>query len=96
MEVMYGSPYRYFSFSMVNDNSRKFKQNQMMFCIQPCIVVFSIRIGVGEDRLREMCSLPATFYVLTRVKNVIFITRNLTPSYCRTFKQNQIFFCMHS
>ena len=40
MEVMYGSPYRYFS--IVNDNSRKFKQNQMMFCIQPCIVAFSI------------------------------------------------------
>ena len=51
-------------FSIVNDNSRKFKQNQMMFCIQPCIVDFSIPIGVGEDRLRERGSLPATFYVL--------------------------------
>ena len=40
-------------FSMANDNSRNFKQNQMMFCIQPCIVESSIPIGVGEDRLRE-------------------------------------------
>ena len=30
-------------------------------------VEFSIPIGVGEDRLRERGSLPATFYVLTRV-----------------------------
>ena len=40
-------------FSMVNDNSHKFKKNQMMFCIQPCIVEISIPIGVGEDRLRD-------------------------------------------
>ena len=51
---------------MANDNSRKFKHNQIMFCIQPCIVEFSIPIGVGEDRLRETGSLPATFYVVTR------------------------------
>ena len=38
---------------MTNDNCRKFKQNQMMFCIQLCFVEFSIPIGVGEDRLRE-------------------------------------------
>ena len=50
-------------FSMVNDNSRKFKQNQMMFCIQSCIVEFSIPIGVGEDRLRERGSLPATVFI---------------------------------
>ena len=38
-------------------------------CIRdrPCIVEFSIPIGVGEDRLRKRGSLPATFYVLTRV-----------------------------
>ena len=47
---------------MVNDNSRKFKQNQMLFCIDPCIVELSIPIGVGEDRLRERGSLPATVF----------------------------------
>ena len=51
---------------MANDKSRKFKQNQIRFRIQPCIVEFSIPVGVGEDRLRERGSLPATFYVVTR------------------------------
>ena len=51
---------------MANDKSRKFKQNQMMFCIHQGIVEFSIAIGVGEDRLRERGSLPAAFYVVTR------------------------------
>ena len=60
---------------MANDNSRKFKQNQMMFCIQPYIVEFSSPIGVGEDRFRERGSLPATFYDLTRVKYLIFINK---------------------
>ena len=31
IEVMYGSPYQFFS--MMNDNSHKFKQNQIIFCI---------------------------------------------------------------
>ena len=52
---------------MAND-SRKFKQNQMMFCIQPCIVEFSIPIGVGEDRLRGRGSLPAKFYRVMEAK----------------------------
>ena len=73
---------------MANDNSRKFKLNQISFCIQPCIVQFSIPIGVGEDRLRERGSLPATFYVLTRV---IF---SMTNDNCRKFKQNQLGFCI--
>ena len=47
---------------MANDNSRKFEQNDIMFCIQPCIVEFSIPFGVGDDRLRERGSLPATFF----------------------------------
>ena len=64
---MYGSPYRYFTFPMVNDNSRKFKQNQIMFCIQPYFVEFSRPIGFGDDRLMERGSLPAAFYVLRRV-----------------------------
>ena len=68
---------------MVNDNSRKFKQNQMMFCIQPCIVEFSRSVDFCEDRLRERGSLPVTFYVLTRV----FPMANDNS---RKFKQNQI------
>ena len=43
---------------MANDNSRKFKQNQMLFCIHQGIVEFSIPIGVGEDRdvyKRQVC-----------------------------------------
>ena len=73
---------------MVIDNSRKFKQNQMMFCIHQGIVEFSIPIGVGEDRLRERGSLPATFYVITRV---IFY---MTNDNCRILKQNQLLFCI--
>ena len=41
----------------------KFKQNQIMFCIQLEIVEFSRHNGFGEDRLRERGSLPATFYI---------------------------------
>ena len=62
-------------FSMENNNSRKFNQNQIMFCIQPWIVEDSRPIVFGEDRLRERGSLPATFYVLTRVKCLIFINK---------------------
>ena len=59
-------------------------------CIRdrPCIVEFSIPFGVGEDWLWERGSLPATFYVLTRV---IFY---MTNDNCRKFKQNQIIFCI--
>ena len=32
-------------------------------------------IDFGEDRLRERGSLPATFYVLTRVKCLILTTK---------------------
>ena len=55
-------------FSMANDNCRKFKQNQISFCIRPWIVEVSRNFDFGEDRLRGRGSLPATFYVLTRVK----------------------------
>ena len=44
-----------------SDKSRKFKQNQMMFCIHQGIVEFSIPIGVSEDRLRERGSLPDVY-----------------------------------
>ena len=54
-------------FSMANDNSRKFKQNQIMFCIQPRIVEFSSSVVFVEDQVRERGSLSATFYVLKRV-----------------------------
>ena len=60
--------YTHLVFSMANDNCRKFKQNLIIFCIQPRFVEFSRPIVFGEDRLRERGSLPATFYVLTRVK----------------------------
>ena len=40
-------------FSMANDKSRKFKQNQIMFCMQPWIVEHSRPVVFGEDRLRE-------------------------------------------
>ena len=51
-------------FYMTNDNCRKFKQNQIIFCILSWIVEFSRPVVFGEDRLRERGSLPATFYVL--------------------------------
>ena len=54
-----------------------------------CIRDSSRPIGFGEDRLRERGSLPATFYVLTRV---IF---NMTNNNCCKFKQNQLRFCIH-
>ena len=46
---------------MANDNSRKFKQNQIMFRIQPWIVEFSRSVDFGKDRFRERGSLPVTF-----------------------------------
>ena len=48
--------------SMANDNCRKFKQNQIIFCIHPCIVDVSINFDFFEDRLRGRGSLPATFF----------------------------------
>ena len=50
---------------------------------------YSRPIVFGEDRLRERGSLPATFNVLT------WVIVSLTNDNCRTFKQNQIMFCMH-
>ena len=47
----------------------------------------SMSVDFGEDRLRERGSLPATFYVLTRV----FPMANDNS---RKFKQNQIMFCI--
>ena len=44
-------------FSMTNDNCRKFKQNQIIFCIRPWIVEVSMTFDFGEDRLRERGSL---------------------------------------
>ena len=61
-------------FSMANDNSSKLKQNQILFRIQPWIIEFSRPIVFGEDRIRERGSLPATFYVLTRV--IFFLTND--------------------
>ena len=52
--------------------------------------MYKRQVGVGEDRLRERGSLPATFYVLTRV---IFY---MTNDNCRKFKQNQMMFCIQN
>ena len=70
---------------MANDNSRKFKQNQIIFCIQPWFVEYSRPIVFGEDRLRKRGSLPATFYILTRVFS-------MANDKSRKFKQNQLVF----
>ena len=51
-------------FYMANDNTRKFKQNQIIICIQPWFVESSRCVIFGKDRLRERGSLPAIFYVL--------------------------------
>ena len=60
---------------MANDNSRKFKHNQRMFCIQPLFVEYARPFVFGEDRLREKGSLPETFFVLTRGKYLILINK---------------------
>ena len=73
--------------SLTNDNCRKFKENQLMFSIQPWIVEFSRSVDFGEDRLREKGSLPATFYVLSRVFS-------MANDNSRKFKQNQTIFCI--
>ena len=54
-------------FSIGKDKCRKFKQNQIIFCIHPWIVEVARTFDFAEDRLRERSSLPSTFYVLTRV-----------------------------
>ena len=71
---------------MANDNSRKFKQNQIIFCIQPWFVEYSRPIVIGEDRLRERGSLPATVFFLSR--EIFFLANDNS----RKFKQNQIMF----
>ena len=43
--------------------------------IQMCIRDRKGTIDFGEDQLRERGSLPATFYVLTRVKYLILINK---------------------
>ena len=60
---------------MADDNSRKFKQNQIILCIHPWIVEDSRPFDFGEDRLGGRGCLPATFYVLTRVKYLILINK---------------------
>ena len=49
-------------FSMANDKSHKFKQNQKIICIQLWIREFSRPIVFCEDRLTERGSLPAAFF----------------------------------
>ena len=49
-------------FSIVNDNYRKFKKNQIIFCMYARVVEDSRSIDFGEDRLRVRDSLPATVF----------------------------------
>ena len=72
---------------MGNDESHKFKQNRIIFCIQTWFVEYSRPVVFGEDGLGERGSLPATFYVLTRVILSMMIDN------FRKFKGNQIIFC---
>ena len=76
-------------FSMANDNGCKFKQNQIIFCIQPLFVEYSRPIVFGEDQLIERGSLPATFYIFTGV----FIMAN---DKSRKFKQKRTIFCIQT
>ena len=48
-------------------------------CIRdrPWIVEFSSPIGVGEDRLRERGSLPATFFLM---KGNLFLWQTITAA----------------
>ena len=66
---------------MTNDNCRTFKQNEIMLSIPSSIVDNSRSVDLVENRLRERGSLPATFYVLTRV------IVSMTNDNWRTFKQ---------
>ena len=76
-------------FSMTNDNCRKFKYNQIMFCIRPYVVEVSRSVDFGEDQLRLRGSLPATFYIVTRE---MFSWRTTTAAHSNRIKY---FFCMH-
>ena len=71
MEVMYGSPYRILF--MANDNSRKYKQNQIIFRVPTSIIVFSRPVVFGEDRLRKRGSLPATFFLSIVIFTSMFL-----------------------
>ena len=69
-------------FSMANDNCRIFKQNQIIFCIQPWFVEYSRPIVFGEDRLRERGSLPGTAVSYTHLD---VYKRQVCVSVCRFF-----------
>ena len=59
-----------------------------MFCTQLLFVEYSGPVVFGEDPLRERGSLPATFYVLTRVFS-------MANDNSRKFTQNQMIICIH-
>ena len=60
---------------MAKHNSRKFKQNQIIFSIRHLIVEDSRPIDFGEDRLGGKGSLLETFFVVIRVKYLILINK---------------------
>ena len=69
---------------LANDNSRKFKQNQIMFRIQPWIVVLKTYCFWWRS-VKGRGSLPAIFYVWTNVFS-------MANDNSRKFKQNHIIF----
>ena len=64
-----------------------YKRQQLVFFIPFLIIPNSRSVDFVVDRLRERGSLPATFYILTRV----FTMANDKN---RKFKQIQIIFCI--
>ena len=50
---------------MANDKSRKFKQNQIFFCMQPWFVEYSRPIVFGEDRLRGCLLYTSSHSIFT-------------------------------
>ena len=55
-----------------------------------CIRDSSGPVDFSEDWLRERGSLPATFYVITR------LVLSMTNDNCRKFNHNQIIFCIRA
>ena len=57
---------------MANDNSRKFKQNHIIFCIQPWIIEFSRPVAVSYTHLdvykrQALASVAARQHVVDKI-----------------------------
>ena len=71
---------------MANGNSRKFKQNQIIFCIQTSFVEYSRPMVFDKDRLRKRGSLPDVYKRQSvgrefRLGGKNYGTRNLLKSF---------------